>query len=141
MAATDTLPPKKYLKVSLFLTKLPELSDEQFHEYWRTKHLQLALENKSFSTKVRRYNQAKLTAAQHHSSASLKSQASEFGLPVVAYDGVAEVWVDDLNTWKEIVSDPDFAAAIASDEKKFMQRPIHVMLGYDELKIGKEVRE
>ncbi|RDW68492.1 hypothetical protein BP5796_09149 [Coleophoma crateriformis] len=113
MAATDALP-QKYLKVSLFLTKLPELSDEQFHEYWRTKHLQIALENKSFSTKVRRYNQpAKLRAAQHHSSASLKSQASEFGIPVMAFDGVAEVWVDDLQTWKEIVSDPDFVALIA----------------------------
>lgn len=30
------------------------------------------------------------------------------------YDGIAEVWLDSLEDWKEIVSDPDFVREVAS---------------------------
>jgi hypothetical protein len=32
---------------------------------------------------------------------------------VLDFDGIAEVWVDSLADWKEIVSDPEFIKAVA----------------------------
>jgi hypothetical protein len=49
--------PEKYLKVSLFLRKLPNISDEYFHGYWRNNHLVPAFANETFMSKVRKYNQ------------------------------------------------------------------------------------
>lgn len=38
-----------------------------------------------------------------------------FGAPVMEYDGIAEVWVDSLEDWKEIVSDPDFQKEVQGE--------------------------
>lgn len=53
-------PPKegKYLKVSLYLRKLPHITDDYFHAYWANNHIIPALANKNFVSRVRRYNQA-----------------------------------------------------------------------------------
>jgi hypothetical protein len=49
--------PGKYLKISLYLKKKPEVTDEYFHAYWANNHIAPALLNKDFVSKVRRYNQ------------------------------------------------------------------------------------
>jgi hypothetical protein len=72
------------------------------------------------------------------------------------YDGVAEVWLDGLEDWKEITAEREFVKAVAgelqaarprdelrqrltwllADEANFILAPIHVMLGYDYLVVG-----
>ena len=47
----------KYVKVSLYLKKLPHVSDDHFHAYWANNHLVPAFAHKKFMDKVRRYNQ------------------------------------------------------------------------------------
>lgn len=70
------------------------------------------------------------------------------------YDGIAEVWVDSLEDWIEIVSDPEFQTKVqgecftqskapshqqfSADEPNFLQAPIHIMVGYDHMVIGDE---
>lgn len=49
--------PGKYVKVSLYLKKLPHVSDDHFHAYWANNHLVPAFAHKKFMDKVRRYNQ------------------------------------------------------------------------------------
>jgi hypothetical protein len=70
----------------------------------------------------------------------LKETAANFKIPVPEYDGIAEVWVKDVETWESIVTDEDFVAAIAPDEKHFIKAPIHIMLGYDNTVIGDAVK-
>lgn len=65
----------------------------------------------------------------------MKAQAAEFGIPVQDFDGIAEVWVDSIDDWKEIVSDADFVKNVAADEPLFIQAPIHIQFGYDRLVI------
>ena len=89
------------IKVMLFLNKRPEVSDEKFHEHWKTNHVEIALGNKTFRSKVKRYS-------QFHTSPDLKEKAAIHGVPVLSYDGVAEVWVDSMEEWTAIVSDPEF---------------------------------
>jgi hypothetical protein len=48
---------KPYLKVSLFIKKLPNITDEQFRAHWKGPHATIALENKTFVKNVRKYNQ------------------------------------------------------------------------------------
>lgn len=93
------------IKVMLFLNKRPEVSDEKFHSHWKTTHIEIALENKVFRSKVRRYSQL-------HTSPELKEKAKAYGVPVLSYDGIAEVWVDSMEEWTEVVSDPDFLKKI-----------------------------
>jgi len=118
----------QYLKISLFLKKLPEIIDQQFHEHWKNQHVNLAKENKKFMAKTRKYNQVHITP-------ELREQAKMFGIPVMDYDGIAEVWVDSLEDWKEVVGDAEFVKVIAADESLFIQAPIHVQLSYDNLVI------
>lgn len=49
--------PGRYVKISIFLRKLPHITDEYFHAYWANNHIIPALANKLFVEKVRRYNQ------------------------------------------------------------------------------------
>jgi hypothetical protein len=45
----------------------------------------------------------------------LKEHAVGFGVPVLPFDGIAEVWVDSVEEWKEIVSDPEFLEKIVRE--------------------------
>ncbi|KAF2419709.1 hypothetical protein EJ08DRAFT_654033 [Tothia fuscella] len=119
---------KQYLKVSLFLKKLPTITDEQFHAHWKGQHVDLALQNSTFTSKTRKYNQVHITP-------ELRAQAASFGIPVMEYDGIAEVWVDSMEDWLEVVSDESFGKVIAADEGLFIQAPINVQLSYDNLVI------
>lgn len=51
---------KQYLKVSLFLKKLPSITDEQFHNHWKGTHKDVALQIPLFKQVVRKYNQVRL---------------------------------------------------------------------------------
>jgi hypothetical protein len=42
----------------------------------------------------------------------LKEQAKALGQTNPEFDGIAEVWVDDMQAWKEIASDEEFVAKI-----------------------------
>ncbi|KAK1044098.1 hypothetical protein LTR33_015338 [Friedmanniomyces endolithicus] len=119
---------KQYLKISLFLKKQPHVSDEFFHKHWETQHVDVAMRNKTFLAKARKYNQVHITP-------ELREQAAAFGIPVMDYDGIAEVWVDSLEDWNEVVADPAFVKEVGADEQLFILAPIHVQLSYDRLVI------
>ncbi|ORY15282.1 EthD domain-containing protein, partial [Clohesyomyces aquaticus] len=102
------------IRIMLCLKKKDEVTDEFFHDYWKGNHVKLALENAKFVDKVLRYN-------QFHTSPKMRAQAEEFKIPVPEYDGIAEVWVKDLETWMSIVTDEDFVRVIAPDENHFIK--------------------
>ncbi|KIV98510.1 uncharacterized protein PV09_09687 [Verruconis gallopava] len=122
---------KPYLKISLFIKKLPQISAEQFRAHWKGQHVDIAKANKTFMKNVRKYNQV-------HILPELKELARAFGQPTIDADGVAEVWVDNLDAWKEIASDEEFITKILPDEKLFLQHPIAIMLSQDHLVISEK---
>jgi hypothetical protein len=105
--------PKQYLKISLFLKKLDTITDDQFHAHWKGQHVDLALQNNTFNSKTRKYNQVHITP-------ELRKEAAVFGIPVMEYDGIAEVWVDSMEDWMKVVSDPDFVKVIAGEFSFFL---------------------
>ena len=51
----------KHVRIMLYLKKREDVSDEKFHSHWRTKHVDLAFQNKTFMSKTRRYTQARIS--------------------------------------------------------------------------------
>ncbi len=61
--------------------------------------------------------------SQHHATPETKEIARTFGNPTLEFDGVAEVWVDNLEAWLEIASDQDFLDKIL---RKFLPSHGHL---------------
>jgi len=111
------------IKVSVFLTRRPGLTHEQFSQYWQEKHAPLVMSLDVFKTHVRHYTQ------QHSLNNALE------GFPVVPYDGIAELWFDDLSSVMTISGHQDYASIVAKDEGNFVDRTKTVMFVSSELRI------
>ena len=111
------------IKVSVFLTRRPDITHEQFSQYWKVKHAPLVMSLDVFKTHVRHYTQ------QH----SLNNVPE--GFPVVPYDGVAELWFDDLSSVMAISGHQDYASIVAKDEGNFLDRTKTVMFVSSEARI------
>jgi uncharacterized protein (TIGR02118 family) len=98
------------IKVSAFLTRRPDLTPKQFSEYWKGKHAPLIMSLGSFTSSVRRYSQ------QH----SLNNVPG--GFPILPYDGVAELWFDNLPSALAMFAHQDYASIVAKDEENFLDR-------------------
>jgi len=80
------------VKAFALLPKKPGISDEQFHNHWRGVHAQLALR----ITSLRRYVQ------------SHRLPQPVPGFPTPPYEGVAEVWFDDLGAAQRMRESPEY---------------------------------
>jgi hypothetical protein len=49
--------------------------------------------------------------------------ALELGSPVAEYDGIAEIWVDKLEDWKELCADDGFSKFIQGRLKSGLPFP------------------
>lgn len=91
------------IKILFCLRRLPPLTLEEFHAYWRNTHAPLVLEHAP-AMRIRRYVQNH-TFTHEHLQLSIDIRKSA----VAAYDGVAELWWDSLE---------DLFAALKTDEAR-----------------------
>ena len=98
------------IKVSVFLIRRPDLSHEQFSTYWREKHAPLALSLAPFKSHVRRY-------IQQRPAEGVPNQ-----LPLAPYDGIAEVWFDNLSDALKLIGNEPFHSVVAKDEENFLDK-------------------
>ncbi|WP_426419715.1 EthD domain-containing protein [Bradyrhizobium genosp. A] len=103
------------IKVSIFLTRRPDLTREQFTQYWHDKHASLVMSLDSFTSSIRRY-------AQQHCLNDVPA-----GFPILPYDGVAEVWFDNLSSAITAFAHQDYASVVVRDEENFLDRTKTVM--------------
>ena len=89
------------------LAKRPDVSSKFFHEHWRTVHAEHAQK----ITSLRRYIQA------HRIDAEVP------GFVQSPYDGIAEVWWDDLAAADLVATDPDYVNNAKLDEPNFIDMP------------------
>lgn len=47
----------RYLRITMYIRKLPGITDDYFHAYWANNHREAALANSTFAAKIRRYSQ------------------------------------------------------------------------------------
>jgi len=91
------------IKGIAIVTRKPGMPDAEFHRYWREVHGPIALS----ITGLRRY-------VQSHRS------AHEFPGFACPYDGVAEIWFDDLQTLANLPNDPGYVNGAQADEPNFI---------------------
>jgi EthD domain len=92
------------IKSFAFLPRRPDISPAQFRQHWSTIHRDHAVRIKT----LRRY-------VQLH-----RTQDALPGFAPSIYDGVPEVWLDDLGDALGLASDPDYLDHAAKDEPNFI---------------------
>ena len=110
------------IKLSVFLTRRPGISHQQFISYWTNEHARLLLSLEEFTSAVRRYTQ-------------LHPVDSSERLPTAPYDGIAELWIDDRDSLEQTFRQEAYATVVAADEERFLDRTKTVMLVTEEKQI------
>ena len=96
------------IKFTILLTRKPSLTHAEFVEHHRNVHASLFMSVPVVQETVRRYVQ------QHAIPAELP------GMPPVKYDGITELWFDDVDALGRCFSDPEYLARIRPDEESFL---------------------
>jgi|TARA_B110000196_G_C20637077_1_gene426781 uncharacterized protein (TIGR02118 family) len=95
------------IKITIFVVRKAELTFEEFDTYWREKHAPLIKSVTDFSRHVRKYVQS------HRAAGDVAfSEAAD-------YDGVAELWFDDVESLNTAFTEPKYMEFIRPDELKF----------------------
>ena len=96
------------IKFTILLTRNPSLSHEVFDEHHKTVHADIFMSVPAVRETVRRYVQ------QHAIPVDLP------GMPPVKYDGITELWFDDVAALARCFSDPEYLAVVRPDEESFL---------------------
>ncbi|KAI2610223.1 uncharacterized protein GGS25DRAFT_521032 [Hypoxylon fragiforme] len=120
------------VKLTVFLKKRDDISHEEFHKYWDNEHAKIFL-----SVPIVKKNVVKYT--QFHANNGATADITNFGLAMVGYDGVANIWGKSLDDLLAIYNDEEFLRVSAPDgDKFFVQKEIAVMYGWEEDKWDKQ---
>ena len=96
------------IKLTILLIRNPNLSYDEFVEHHKTRHADLFMSIPAVKDTVRRYIQ------QHTIQAELP------GLPPVKFDGITELWFDDIHALGRCFSDPEYLSKVRPDEVHFL---------------------
>ena len=106
--------------ITFLLRRKPELSSEEFHRSWREEHGPLVARHAE-TLGIARY-------AQLHSLDPAISEAlrATRGTDAATWDGVAVVWVEDLESLGRLATTPEGRRAgeeLHEDERRFLDLP------------------
>lgn len=96
------------MKFTILLIRKSGLSHAEFVEHHKTVHAGLFMSIPAVQQTVRRYVQ------QHAIEAQLP------GMPPTKYDGITELWFDDVESLARCFSDSEYLARIRPDEESFL---------------------
>lgn len=114
---TDQAERQRMFKLVYMLCRRPELTREQFQQYWLNTHGPLV---RSYAEVlgIRRYVQT------HTASTDMNEQlVASRGIEAAPYDGIAELWYDSEESLRSRQDDPRARAAVArlvEDEARFI---------------------
>lgn len=107
------------VKLTFCVRRLASLSEAEFHRYWREQHGPLVLRHAE-TLGIRRY-------VQTHALPGLVSEALRASRGAASpFDGVAELWWDDLETLAaatESEAGRRASAELLADERRFIDHP------------------
>ena len=96
------------IKFTILLRRKASLTHDQFVEHHKTVHADLFMSMPVVKDTVRRYVQ------QHALPVELP------GMPPAKYDGVTELWFDDVEALARCFSDADYLDRVRPDEESFL---------------------
>jgi uncharacterized protein (TIGR02118 family) len=95
------------LKVDILIRRRPDLTHEEFVKHWRDIHAQLFSSQPVVKQHVRRYVQSRTVPNP------------PAGTAIADYDGIAQLWFDDMNGFHSVFSSQNYRDVIRIDEQKF----------------------
>ena len=98
------------LKVSILVTRRADLTMEAFRAYWKEKHGPLFSSQPEVKLHVRKY-------AQEHTGPKAPDRFA-----VAPFDGIAEIWFDDMAGFLGVFASKTYEEIIKPDEMKFVDR-------------------
>ena len=104
------------IKFVMCLTRHPDLSQDEFRDYWLNNHGPFFMKNAAVMG-ARKYVQS------HTLDSRLNQGLRESRGMMAAFDGVAEVWFDSEESLMQGMSSPEgqkLASALLEDENKFV---------------------
>lgn len=104
------------IKFVMCLTRHPDMSREQFMDYWQNEHAPFFMKNAA-TMRAKKYVQSQTI------DTPLNAGLRESRGMQPEYDGVAEVWFDSEQDLMEAMSSPagqELGAALAKDESNFI---------------------
>ena len=104
------------IKLFFVLRRRPDVTPEQFHDYWKNTHGPLVAQVPGLVRYV-----------QHHTTSIPRPEYSSDDPPI---DGVVETWWESMEAAERANRSPEFAAVMA-DEVKFMghsNRNVHALM-------------
>ena len=96
------------IKFSILLVRKPSLTHEEFIDHHRHHHANLFMSIGVVKETVRRYVQ------------QAKVLADLPGMKPNRYDGITELWFDDMEGLQKCFSDPEYMEKIRPDEASFL---------------------
>ncbi len=109
------------IKLTFCLRRRPDLSIEEFRRYWKEDHGPL-VRDRAEVLGVRKYQQVHtLDESDLHDALRARNSGSP-----EPYDGIAEVWVDDVEAFRGGTGTPESRQAakdLLEDEARFIDLP------------------
>ncbi len=96
------------IKLTIWAVRKEGWTHEEFDSYWGKQHAEVIKSVKEFNRHIRRYVQC------HDVPSDLPLGASG------EFDGIAELWFDDVETMKTAFSEPRYLEIVREDELKFV---------------------
>ena len=96
------------IKFTILLKRRADVTHDQFVEHHKHVHADLFMSVAAVRATVRRYVQ------QHMIPVDLP------GMPPPKYDGVTELWFDDVEALGRCFSDPEYLARLRTEEESFL---------------------
>jgi uncharacterized protein (TIGR02118 family) len=101
------------IKLSVLCPRRPDLTLEQFKDHWKNVHGPLFSSQPEVQQYVKKYIQV------HSTGEHLENK----DFPKVSYfDGIAEIWFENMEDIEKVFGSEDFKNNIAPDEEKFIDR-------------------
>ena len=98
------------VKLIVCVRRKPGMGVEEFHDYWRKNHGELIKSIPGLRKYIRRYVQS------HTIPQAYERQA-------VPFDGIAELWFDNMAAVDAFLTDSEYLAKVRPDELKFSDHP------------------
>lgn len=95
------------IKISALLTRRPDLSHQEFLDYWTQKHTPMVASLPGRATGVTKYTQL---------------LGTDDGITTAPYDGVAELWVEGVEDAAAWFPGETYNTVNAEDEENFLDR-------------------
>ncbi|KAH7356149.1 EthD domain-containing protein [Pyrenochaeta sp. MPI-SDFR-AT-0127] len=121
-----------YIRFLMFIKKRADISDQRFHEWWKTVHADLAVSVAGFGGHCKRY-------VQLHQTPEHRAELEKYSMKPLPYDGIGEMYVKSLDDWVKFQSSPAFSKKLIHDGANFMDGTLKVMMGYDNLIFGNKI--